>query len=197
MKQKKRYENGRRERLQSNVACPVQMKEYCTTFHLIDKGNRAETSYNTGGKSRTHNWTPKLVFQFYNMALNNAYKIFKGLVMVEDGNHICLNMGDAVKELAHALCQKGENIRTHMVNYLAHRGNMVSVYGFMTGTKHFSDEKWAQEVTEVPIHAVLRKSVLTRLKKNEVWYVHQNLVCNRQKWCKWGKCPGFSTVSKK
>ncbi len=88
VKQKKRDENGRPERWQSNVACPVQM-EYCTAFHLIDKGNGAEVSYNMGGKSRTHNWTPKLVFQFYNIALNKIYKIYKGLVMAEDGNCIC------------------------------------------------------------------------------------------------------------
>ncbi len=59
------------------------------------------------GKARPTIGHQKLAFQFYNMALNNAYKIYKDLVMAEDGNCICLNMGDTVKELAHALCQKG------------------------------------------------------------------------------------------
>ena len=33
-----------------------------------------------GGKSRLHNWSPKLVFCLYNMALNNAYKMYTALV---------------------------------------------------------------------------------------------------------------------
>jgi hypothetical protein len=114
VKQKKRDDNGRRDRSQSNVACPVQMKEY---------GTSAEASYDMGGKNWTNNWTPKLVFWFYNMALNNAYKLCQGLVMAEDGNCI-LNMGNAVKELAHGLCQKGKNIPMHAANHPVHWRNM-------------------------------------------------------------------------
>ncbi len=139
VKQKKIDENRKRERSQSKVACPVQTKEYPTTFHVIDKGNGAEASFDMGGKSRTHNWTPKLVFWFYNMALNSAYKIYKDLLMVEDGNHICLNTSNTVKVLAPGLYQKGGNICTHALNHLAHPRNMMSVHGFVTGTRICSD----------------------------------------------------------
>jgi hypothetical protein len=57
------------------VPCPAQTKMYCETFHLIDKGNGAEATYDMAGKSRSHNWAPKLVFRLYNMAMNNAYVI--------------------------------------------------------------------------------------------------------------------------
>ena len=71
---KKRDKDGKQERHKTDVPCPAQMKDYCNTFHLIDKGNGAEASYDLGGKSQLHDWSPKLVFRLYNMALNNAYK---------------------------------------------------------------------------------------------------------------------------
>jgi hypothetical protein len=76
---KMRDEDGKRERHKTEVLCPAQTKDYCNTFHLIDKGNGAEASYDLGGKSRLHNWSPKLVFRFFNMALNNAYKMYTAL----------------------------------------------------------------------------------------------------------------------
>ena len=77
---KKRDEDGKRERHKTEVPCPAQTKDYCNTFHLINKGNGAEASYDPGGKSRHHKWSPKLVFWLYNMALNNAYKMYTALV---------------------------------------------------------------------------------------------------------------------
>ncbi len=52
----------------------AQMRDYCEIFHQIDKGNGAEANYDLGGKSRLHNWLPKLILRLYNMVLNNAYK---------------------------------------------------------------------------------------------------------------------------
>jgi hypothetical protein len=132
----KKDDNGKWERSQSYIPCPVQTKEYCTTFHLINKGNSAEALYNMGKKSHTHNWTPKSVFRFYNTAMNNTYKIYKALVMgEEDANCICLNMGDAIKELAYALCQRGENIRTRVPSHPLHQRDMARVHGFEMGKK--------------------------------------------------------------
>ena len=56
--QKNRDDNGKRERMKAEVRCPAQTKDYCETFHLIDKGNGAEANYDLGGKSRLHNWLP-------------------------------------------------------------------------------------------------------------------------------------------
>ena len=42
--------DGKRDRAKSEVPCPVQMKAYCETFHLIDKGNGAEAHYSMGGR---------------------------------------------------------------------------------------------------------------------------------------------------
>ncbi len=78
--QKKRDSDGKRERTKTEVPCPEQMRDYCNTFHLIDKGNGAEANYDLGGKSRLHNWLPKLIFRLYNMSINNAYKMYMMLV---------------------------------------------------------------------------------------------------------------------
>jgi hypothetical protein len=55
--QKKRDSNGKQERTMMEVPCPAQMRDYCNTFHLIDKGNGAEAYYDLGG-----NLSPKLIF---------------------------------------------------------------------------------------------------------------------------------------
>jgi hypothetical protein len=54
--------NGLREMKQKAVSCPAQTKEYCMTFHLIDKGNAREAKYDMAGATLSHNWSPKLVF---------------------------------------------------------------------------------------------------------------------------------------
>jgi hypothetical protein len=104
--------NGSREMKQKAVPFPAQTIEYCETFHLIDKGNGKEAKYKMARKSRSHNWAPKLVFRLFNMAMNNAYVVYKDLVSRDGGNPLregneraCLTMGKAVRELAHALCQ--------------------------------------------------------------------------------------------
>jgi hypothetical protein len=143
-------------------------------FHLIDKGKGAEASYNM---SRKHSWTPKLVFQFYNMAMNNAYKTYKALVMEEeDANHICLSMVDAIKELAYALCQRGEIIRMRAPSHPLYQRDVARVHGFETGKRISSDAKWTHETIAEGQHVVKScKSALTNLQKREVRCMHQSI----------------------
>jgi hypothetical protein len=76
---KQQNDDGKQERIRMEVLCPAQTKDYCETSHLIDKGNRAKVYYDLGGKSRLHNWSPKLIFWMYNMVLINAYKMYQAL----------------------------------------------------------------------------------------------------------------------
>ncbi len=62
MMQKHQDKDGKRERTRTNVPCPAQTKDYCETFHLIDKGNGAEVNYDLGWKSHLHNWSSNLFF---------------------------------------------------------------------------------------------------------------------------------------
>ncbi len=110
--------NKKREMKQKPVPCPAQTKDYCEMFHLIDKGNGAEAKYDMARKSRSHNWAPKLVFRLFNMAMNNAYVMYKELIARDGGN--AMPMGRSMKELAHALCQRGESIRRYAPTHPAH-----------------------------------------------------------------------------
>ena len=54
----------------------------------------------------------KLIFRLYNMELNTAYKMYHALIdkWTPYGRR-ALDMGDAVRELTHDLCQRGPEIR--------------------------------------------------------------------------------------
>jgi hypothetical protein len=109
---KRRCNNGKRERVSMEVPCPAQMKYYCQTFHLIDKGNGAEETYDMGGKSRTHNWSPKIIFWLINMTMANAYQIYCTMVTERTYDCKCLSMKDTIKEETFALMQRGAPMRT-------------------------------------------------------------------------------------
>jgi hypothetical protein len=96
-----------REMHQKPVPCLAQMKEYSKTFHLIDKGNGKEAKYIMAGKSRLHNWSPKLVFCMFNMALNNAWVVFKELVSREGDGKDCLKNGQSSERTGAQLVPTG------------------------------------------------------------------------------------------
>ena len=77
---RKKKKDGVRDRAQSSVPCPAQNQYYSETFHLINKANCTESKYDIGIETHSHGWTPKLAFRYYNMNLNNAYKIYRSLV---------------------------------------------------------------------------------------------------------------------
>jgi hypothetical protein len=73
MKRKKRnLQTKRREREKSNVDCTEQQTDYCSTYHLIDKGNGAEAQYDLSIESHLHGWPPKLSARWFNMNINNT-----------------------------------------------------------------------------------------------------------------------------
>jgi hypothetical protein len=87
MRRKRRNpQTKKRERDFSQVDCPTQQKTYCLTYHQIDKGNGAEAKYDILTESHLHGWGPKLAARFFNMNLNNAYKIYCLLYKKHHGN---------------------------------------------------------------------------------------------------------------
>ena len=100
LKRKKREADGRREQHKSEVKCPSQNKDYSKIFHLIDKGNKNEAKYDLAGMSRTHNWTPKLVLRLFNMAFNNAMKVYLALVSMHTPDKCTVPMPNCISELA-------------------------------------------------------------------------------------------------
>ena len=48
--QKQKDIDDKWERTRTELLCPVQTKEYCEMFYLINKGNGAEANYDLGGR---------------------------------------------------------------------------------------------------------------------------------------------------
>jgi hypothetical protein len=115
-----------REMQQTAVPCQAHTKEYCQTFHLIDKGNRKEATYN-------------MVIPYLGAKV--------GIPNVQHGveQHICCQKrigeqgrqeraanGESSKELPHDLCQQVEPIWNREASHLADLREMDQVDGHMT-----------------------------------------------------------------
>ncbi len=71
----------------------------------------------------------------FNMALNNAYVVYKELVGREGDGRDSLKMGKAMRELAHGLCQQGESILKYSTSHPVHLRDMDQVDGHLVGAR--------------------------------------------------------------
>ena len=121
------------------------MVAYYNTFHLIDKGNGEESWYTmANGGSKTHGWTPKLLFWLSNMTLNNAYKIYTCL---HNRHHQTdtnvarrlkpLTMDQAVEVVCWLFLhlQKGDAVQTRKATYPPPTRNLQFVMDINGGNK--------------------------------------------------------------
>ena len=109
MKRKKRNRSTkRRDREFSDVDCPIQQKDYCETYHLIDKGNGAEAKYDLSTESHLHGWSPKLAARYFNMNINNAYKIHCYLFKKHHPTKVVMPLKECIHNLTHSLLQRGD-----------------------------------------------------------------------------------------
>jgi len=83
------------------VPVPAQAKDYCETFHKIDKGNMVEAKYDLGGNSKSHGWAPKLSYRFFNMGLNNLYCVYVIIHGLHNPGRRLMTMPEATKEATH------------------------------------------------------------------------------------------------
>jgi hypothetical protein len=175
--QKKLDDKGKHERTKLEVPCPAQTKDYCATLPLINKGNGVEANYDLGGKSRLHNWSPKLIFWLFNMALNDAYKMYTVLIKEHMPEQRFLEMGNAVRELTHDLCQRGPAMRKLRAEHPNWTRDMGKLFGWIIGRKVCLDAKGLMTVSSVmpPVQAppdnyALRKNQQRRSPRR----VHQS-----------------------
>ena len=136
---RKRRVDGKREQHKTEVSCPAQNKDYSETFHLIDKGNGAEATYDMGGHSWTHNWSPKIQMRYFNMNFNNAFKIYRNLMEKYTPNRRPLRMKGGVSELANHLMQRGEPMRLQKAEHPTNSRDLTNMFDFGTGRKIRSD----------------------------------------------------------
>jgi hypothetical protein len=115
------------------------------------------------------------LFQLYNMALNNAYKMYKALVKQHTPERRFLDMDDAVRELTHNLCQRGPAMRQRRAEHpswtqivrLEHRPEevcsdakgMMTVQSVMPREEPLTDDTYA---------------LLKNQQRRSPWRVHQS-----------------------
>ena len=180
----------RREFCQSPVPCPKQSKEYSDTFHLIYKGNGAETRFDLGGHSRTHNWCPKLVWHLFNMGENNAYQIYTTLVEKHTKGRRFLHVREDIQEITHSFCQHGAPMWSQKAEHPAHIRDLPNIFDSNTGRKLRSDAKGLVAGNgRQPRAATQRLSLLLNQQKKAPWCIYQNLTYYlKGRCCKKG-CP--------
>ncbi|KAL7525224.1 hypothetical protein ACHAWF_001263 [Thalassiosira exigua] len=190
---RKQKVDGVRAREQTPVDCPVQNKDYSETFHLIDKGNGTEAKYDIGMESHTHGWSPKLCFRYFNMTLNNAYRIYKWLVKRYTPHRRSYSMPDCIEEAAHAFLQRGESMRTYRPVHPDPVRDLTCVWDTGSGRKLRTDAKGdvvtytcATTTTVYDQYLSLRK----KQKKNP-WRTHQSVRVQPRGKCAYNKCPAY------
>jgi hypothetical protein len=110
-RKKKNQQTKRREREQSNVDYTEQQTDYCSTYHLIDKGNGAEAKYDLMIESHLHGWGPKLAARYFNININNAYKVLCFLYKKYHPANVVMEVKDCIHNLTHSLLQRGDEMR--------------------------------------------------------------------------------------
>jgi hypothetical protein len=222
MRRKKRNPiTKRREREFSDVNCPDQQKTYCSTYHLIDKGNGAEAKYDISTESHLHGWGPKLAARYFNMNANNAYKIYVCLYKKHDPGREPMELRHCITNLTHSLLQQGPEMR---VRSSGPPPNAVKNLGTSTsgdGRKIRWDSKWqpwasptgSQGTGEVqsgspqtPVSSLTarglyyQRAAFSRLKNDQPGRNHLPvpvIVSSSGRDCKYQKCPGWNTNSKR
>jgi hypothetical protein len=101
----------KRAREQTNVDCNEQQVDYCHTYHQIDKGNGAEAKYDLSTESHLHGWGPKLAACYFNMNINNAYKLYCYLYKKYHPTCVVMPLKECIHNLTHSLLQRGNPTR--------------------------------------------------------------------------------------
>ena len=108
---------------------------------LIDKGKGKESKYDLAGRTKGHNWSPKLHFHFFNFELGNADTKYQSLCSEYTPDRRIMDMGEGVKMLAHFLMQFGEPMRKYSPEHPAHSRDLANVWDYGTGRKMRTDAK--------------------------------------------------------
>ena len=73
------------------------------------------------------------------MSINNAYKMYTALIKQHTPERRFLDMGYAMRELAHDLCQRGPAMQKLRAEHPSWTWDMSKLFGWKTGQKVCSD----------------------------------------------------------
>ena len=215
----------RRDRDPSDVNCPNQQKTYCDTYHLIDKGNGVEAKYDLSTESHLHGWGPKLAARYFNININNAYKIYTSLYTKHHNAKDLMPLKECINNLTHSLLQQGDDMRKRGVGApsSAVKDLTTSISG--DGYKLRTDSKRQEFIPtrahgEGAVHActartptcavtardlLYQQATFQKLKKQHPWRRHQPTpmlargkgLSGSGHYCQYKKCPGLDNKSKR
>ncbi|OEU11447.1 hypothetical protein FRACYDRAFT_245186 [Fragilariopsis cylindrus CCMP1102] len=218
MKRKKRNRSTkRRDREFTDVDCPLQQKDYCETYHLIDKGNGAEAKYDLSTESHLHGWSPKLAARYFNMNINNAYKIHCYLFKKHHPTKVVMPLKECIHNLTHSLLQRGDTMRKRGSGAPPKATKDISTSSSVDGRKVRSDsvrQPFTSPTTTVtgtpqtPVSGLDRRTLqyrqvaFKRRKEQQPGRSHMSIpvvVKNNTatSYCKYNKCPGKNTGAKR
>ena len=210
----------RRDRDPSDVNCPAQQQTYCKTYHWIDKGNAIEAKYDLSTESHLHGWGPKLAARYFNININNAYKLYVALFTEHHPNSIPMPLKECIHNLAHSLLQQGDDVRRRGVGASPSAVKDITTSVCSDGRKVRSDAHRQPFSPTIPngqgqVHTgtahTPTSSVSTRAlhyqqaafhaqKRKHPWRSHQPvpiLAKGTGHYCQYKKCPGLDNPQKR
>jgi hypothetical protein len=204
---------------QTEVDCNEQQVDYCRTYHKIDKGNGAEAKYDLSTESHLHGWPPKLAARYFNMNLNNAYKLYCILYKKHHPRHKVMPLKECIHNLTHSLLQRGDPMRKRGPGAPPSATKDITTSSSMDGRAIRKDSIRRPFPSPVAAHgtgavhagtprsaSVCSRSVykqqqaFKKRKRDQNWRCHQsvpNLVTGSGLNCRYKKCPGQKNLKSK
>jgi hypothetical protein len=119
--------------------------------------------------------------------------MYKALVKQHTPERRFLDMGDAVRELAHDLCWRGPAMRKLRAEHPSWTWDMSKLFGWKTGRKVCLDAMGMMTVASVmpQVQALTDNYALLKNQHNRSpWRVHQSEAVAQYGKCCWEDCPG-------
>ncbi len=129
-----------------------------------------------------------MIFWLYKMAINNAYKMYKALVKQHTPERRFLDMGNAVRKLAHDLCQRGTAMGKLRAEHLSWTLDMSKLFGWITGRKVHLDAKGMMTVASVTLQVQVpmdNYALLKNQQRRSPWRVHPSKAVEQNGKCCW------------
>ena len=94
-------------------------------------------------ESHFHGWGPKLAARYFNMNINNAYKLYVALFTEHHPDSIALPLKEYIHNLSHSLLQQGGVVRRRGVGSPPSAVKDITTYNnvFSDGRKVRADRK--------------------------------------------------------
>ena len=207
----------RRNKDFSDVDCPEQQWVYCNTYHLIDKGNGNEAKYDLATESHLHGWSPKLAARYFNMNINNAYKIHCYLFKKHHPGQVVMPLKECIHNLTHSLLQTGAPMRKRGYGWTPNPTKDITTSSSVDGRKVRSDSS-RQPFTSptgstvqtgslhTPVSGISARALsyrqvnFKRLKNFQPGRNHLSIPVvvdadkkKKNSYCKYKKCPGLKS----